>query len=122
MDSNIKVVTSPDIVFDDSKKILLVQPTDDIKKSLEEVLASVDFPISIYYYTLNDKDIKWLLTIAEIADTIVVDLDAIDPVISQLSAYIVAKPYTYYRCRDMTAPWDLINKNRFFDFKQIRIS
>lgn len=121
MDSKIAVITAPDIVFDDSKKILLIQPTDDIKKSLETSISEVDIAVSIYYYTNSDSDIKWLLTMSEIADMIIIDLDAVDPVVSQLSAFILSKPHTYYRCKHMTAPWDLLNKNRFFDFKQIRI-
>jgi hypothetical protein len=117
---NIKVITVPDIIFDKSKKILLIQPTEDIKKSVESYIADIDQDVSIYYYTHTDQNLKWLFSVLEMTHLAVIDLDSCDQHLSHFLGYILANPHTYYRVKDAKHPWDLINQNRFFDFTEIK--
>ena len=115
MSDQIKLITSPDLIFDQSRKILVIQPKDDLKKQLESWALDQSDALSIYYAE-NGHDMKWLLTAAGISDIIILECDTLDKNISQFASYLISLPHTYYRCENMKAPWELLNKNRFYDF------
>jgi hypothetical protein len=117
---DIKVITIPDIIFDQSTKILVIQPSNDLKDQIQDYILNIDKSVSVYYYMHNDKDLKWLFSVLELVDLAVIDLDGCDAHLSHFLGYILSKPYTYYRTYNMTDPWDLINKNKFFDIEEIR--
>jgi hypothetical protein len=117
---DIKVVTIPDIVFDQSKKILLIQPSNNLKDQLQEYILSIDGPVSVYYYMHNDKNLKWLFSVLELVDISIIDIDNCDQHLNHFLGYVLSKPYTYYKADNIASPWDLVNKNRFFDVNEIR--
>jgi hypothetical protein len=112
----IKIVTPPDIIYDKSFKLLVVQPNSHLKLSIEDWALDQDLAISIYFFTEFDRDINWLLTTAHLSDKIVIDVDNCDDNVSQFLSYLISLPHTYYKCDHMKTPWDLLNKNRFYDF------
>lgn len=116
MSSCIKLITSPDIIFDQSDSILVVCPDQDLQQSLQEYLTVQDRPINVYYYENHSKDIRWLLTVAKISDKVIVDLDSVSEDVSHFVSYILSFPHTYYKTMHPQAEWTLINQNRFFDF------
>ena len=113
--SDIKVITPPDIIFDQSFKIVLINPNPDIKKYIEEELQSAERAISVYVF--DNNDIKWLLTLCKLADKIILDIKDDESKVSHFYSYILSFPNTYYRCEHLRAPWSLLNVNRFFDVK-----
>lgn len=113
---SIKIITPPDVIHDQSKKILVIQPQEDLKQKLESWAIDQDCALSIYYFTRDDKDINWLLTAANICSNIIVDMDNCDDNISRFLSYLLSLPHTYYRCTNMDVQWDLLNRNRFWDF------
>lgn len=112
---NIKVITTPDIIFDQSLKILVINGRSDIKKSLEKQLAETQNPVSTYVYSDSDTDIKWLLTVANISDIIILDMDNSDESTGQFFSYLLSLPATYYRCEHPQVDWGMLNTNRFFE-------
>jgi hypothetical protein len=117
---DIKVITIPDIVFDQSKKILIIQPSNELKDNVQDYILSIDNPLSVYYYTNGDKNLKWLLSVLEMVDLAIIDLDNCDDHLTHFLGYILSKSYTYYRAINKTDSWDLVNKNRFFGIEEIR--
>ena len=75
MTNKIKLITQPDHVLDQAESILVVCPKDDLKKQLEEYVVAQDCPFNIYIYTASDYNIPWMLTTANIADHVIVDID-----------------------------------------------
>lgn len=116
MKDQIKIITAPDTVFDQSRKLLIVQPFDDLKDNLEQWVLDGEDAVSIYYYTKEDQDLKWLLTVANIADVILLEMDNFTEDVSQFTSYLISLPATYYRCNHPKSPWELLNQNRFYDF------
>lgn len=119
MSDSIKVITTPDIIFDDSYKLLAVNPFTDLKQSIENWAVDQDYPISIYYYSTDDDDIKWLLTTANICDTILLEVDNCTNDVSSFLSYLISLSTTYYRTTNLKQPWNLLNQNRFFDFPEL---
>lgn len=115
----INLITSPDIIFNNVDSIFLIQPSADIKQDLEVYLSSEEDPIDIYIYENSTKDLKWLLTVAKLADIVIVDLDNVDETVIKLVSYILSLPNTWYRTYFDSSTWELINKNKFFKLSEI---
>jgi hypothetical protein len=115
--SDIKIITEPDIIFDQSFKFLMINPKTDIKKFVEEKLSLSKKSTTIFIYEDKHPNIKWLLTVCNLSDFTVIDLDNCDENTSQFFSYLISIPTTYYRCDHMKAEWNLMNPNRFYDFE-----
>lgn len=118
MDYKIKIITPPDVIFDQSTSIVLICPSTDTKKYLENFIAKIDDHLNVYVYN-NDNNIQWLLAQCRMSNYIIVDIDNCDNKTNQFLSYILSLPNTYYRTEHMKAPWDLLNKNRFYDFPNL---
>lgn len=120
MDNKIKVVTAPDIVFDQSFNLLIIAPANDLTKSLEDFVVSNLKSINLYFYLGTEDDIKWLLTIAKISDFIILDLDNCNEKILPFVSYILSLPNAHYRTSKSFVDWSILNKNQFYDFPEIK--
>jgi hypothetical protein len=119
MGNKVKVITSPDLIFDRSYKILLVTPSEQTKKFLEHYISDIITSVSIYIYEGHEKDIKWLLTVASSADHVIIDVDNATTDLEYFMSYLISLPNSFYKTEHMKAPWDLLNPNRFFDFPHL---
>lgn len=115
----VKVVTAPDIVHDQAYTILVVCPDESVKLGLQTYLSTRVDDCVVYVYNGNENDIKWLLTTAKLSDVVIVDMDNSTYEVSHFLSYLLTLPATYYKCQHMRAPWDVINKNRFYDFPNL---
>jgi hypothetical protein len=118
MQNSIKIITPPDLIFDQAESILIVCPSTELKKSLEEYLVNHEDAVNIYLFN-NETNIKWLLITAKMSDIIIVDIDNCDENVSHFLGYLLTLPNTYYKCEHKKVEWELINQNRFFDFPNI---
>lgn len=116
MNNKIKIITEPDIIFDQAVSILVITPSNDLKSNLQNFLLNSTESFNVYLFTESNKDIKWLLTIAKSVDYVLVDIDNISENVYHFLSYILSIPTTYYKCNNMQVPWDLLNQNRFYDF------
>lgn len=112
----IKIITEPDLIFDRAHSLLVIAPSQDLKEKIEEYVLNVDDHVNIYIYNGTDNNLSWLLSVAKMVDYIIVDIDTCPDNVSQFLSYLLSFPNTYYRCLNMRQPWDLLNKNRFYDF------
>lgn len=119
MSGKIKLVTAPDIVYDQAYTFLAVCPSDSVKSSLQKYLANRLDDCVVYLYNGEEQNIKWLLTVAKMSDIILIDMDNCTEEVSHFLSYLLTLPATYYKCEHMRAPWDIINKNRFYDFPNL---
>ena len=111
----ITVITAPDVLYNSAKSVLLVNPSPVIKKLCEQWLSEYNESVNLYIYDETTADIPWLLMVAKQVDHTVIDIDNIDPNVSNFLSYLLSAPNAVYRCISPTAPWELINKNRIFD-------
>lgn len=115
----IKIITEPDRIFDQSQTLLVISPSDILKEAVHNYALNCDQHLNIYLYSSTDDNIEWLLSVATSADNILIDMDHCSKTVSQFFGYLLSMPNTYYKCENMQARWDLLNKNRFYDFPKL---
>ena len=115
----VKLVTAPDIVHDQAQTMLVVCPGSSVKDGLQKYLSNKFDDCVVYLYNGEEQEIKWLLTVARMSDIILVDMDNCTEEVNHFLSYLLTLPATYYKCEHMRAPWDIINKNRFYDFPNL---
>jgi len=114
--TKIKVITAPDLIFDQAMSVTVISPGQDLKQQVEKFALEVDQHINIFFYAGFEQDIQWLLTVSKMSDHVIIDIDNCPDDVSQFLSYLLSLPNTYYRSAAMKMPWDLLNKNRFYDF------
>jgi hypothetical protein len=119
MNYKIKLITPPDVVFDQADTLLVICPSADLKKNLQDYLANIEANINVYLYNNDDDNIHWLLAQCKMSDNILIDIDNCNENTNHFLSYILSLPNTYYRVQHMKAPWELLNKNRFYDFPNL---
>jgi hypothetical protein len=119
MQNNIKIITPPDLIFDQTESMLLVCPNVELKKSLEGYLATHEDAVNIYLFS-NETDIKWLLITAKMSDVVIIDIDNCGSNVSHFLSYLLTLPNTYYKSEHETVEWRLLNQNKFYDFPNIK--
>lgn len=120
MANKITLVTPPDMILNRVQTILLITPAEDIKHSLEHFLSTLKANINVYVYDENQRDHKWLLTVAVRANAVIVDCDRIPEDLSHFLSYIISMPNTYYRVSNPKVDYLLINPNKFHDFPDLK--
>lgn len=121
MTDNIKIITAPDIIFDKSRSFLLIHPSQDLKERVEDFILDIDGPINLYYYN-QTEDVKWLLTVSNIVDIVIVDIDNCTDLTFAFLSYILSLSKTHYRSINEKYDWSLLNRNKFYDFPNIKVT
>lgn len=116
----INLITPPDVLINLADSFLLVKPSLTVKQQFQSILSQLDSDVNVFLFDENDHDIEWMLSVAQQVDTIVVDLDNCDPLTKQFATVIMIQPNTYYFTNDMVTPYNLINRNRIYDFNWVR--
>lgn len=116
MSDKIKVITPPDVLFDQAISIAVVCPDIDLKNRLQEFLLNSKESYNIYLFTEDDIDIKWLLTTAKMADYVLINVDGVPSIVGHFLSYLLSLPTTYYKSAHNVVQWNLLNQNRFYDF------
>jgi hypothetical protein len=116
--TTINVITPPDVLHNQAVSILLVQPSEQLRKKVQSILEKQNKAINIYLYdpaVQEQRDIAWLLNIAKIADYTILDLDNTTVVERNFASYLISLPSTFYLTNDITTPYNLISVNRIYD-------
>ena len=71
----VNLITSPDKLLNRNKSYLLVAPSERIKQDFNEVVIGFTEDINLYFWEEDNIDISWLLEVANIVDTIILDAD-----------------------------------------------
>jgi hypothetical protein len=116
----IKIITAPDRIFDQSQTMLVITPSEILKEAVHNYAVNCDQHLNIYLYSGNEDNIEWLLAVASSVDNILIDLDNSPTNVCHFFGYLLSLPNTYYKCDNMQARWDLLNKNRFYDFPKLK--
>lgn len=116
----IKIITEPDRIYDQSQTLLVIAPSEILKEAVHNYAINCDQHLNIYLYSTTDSNIEWLLSVANSVDNILIDMDNCPKDVRHFFGYLLSLPNTYYKCENMLAQWDLLNKNRFYDFPKLK--
>lgn len=117
MDNKIILITPPDKIFNQNHSVLLVYPSDSVRKQAQEILAKSDGRQNVYLYNptdVEDEDIDWLLTIAKMSDVVVLDYDNSSDHVKSFASYLISLPHTYWLTSDDWMLYNKLSPNRIY--------
>ena len=118
--SRITIITPPDKIFNSNCGYLLVNPSIHTKEQFQSVLECIDDDLSVFIFDKGETDIDWLLSVTQSVDTVLIDVDNCDEVTKQFVSVILAMhPGSYYMTLDDSVPYNLLTKNRIYNFDSI---
>jgi hypothetical protein len=115
----ITVITPPDKLFNSTLSYLLVKPSKLVKEQFQTILSRSIDDLNVFIFDTEDQDIDWLLSVAQQADCVIIDIDNCDPITQKFITYLLTEPNVHYITNDELTPYKLINQNRIFNLDWI---
>jgi hypothetical protein len=117
-DPKINLITSPDILFDNTTSILLVNPNNDIKENLNDILKNITDDLNLYLYEEDiHNDIDWLINVARSVDYIILNVDGCDST-RWIVGFLLGMNKTFYLTTEEQMQYNIVNVNRVYDLNQ----
>jgi len=119
----INVITPPDVLHNQAKSILAIQPSEETRLKLQNAIADLDQPLNLYLYdaTITGNNISWMLNIARLSDYIIIDLDKMNRDERQFASYLISLPQSFYLTNDEITPYNLLSANKIYDLDWLGI-
>lgn len=114
--NDIVLITPPDVLNNDADSILIICPDTDSLKIINDVLTNCDRHINLYWYEGKFDNVEWIINLIKKMDIVFVDVDNCDSEVRVFLSHFIAQPNTFYLTRDNTTPYNLISKNRVYNF------
>jgi hypothetical protein len=116
--NDITIITPPDMLYGDTRSILLINPSITTKQYIQTVLKNSNESINVYLYDSDDEaaNIEWMICLVKMVNICIIDLDNCDIKTKTFASHIIAQSNTFYLTNDSTTPYNLISKNRIYDF------
>jgi hypothetical protein len=118
--NKIKIITSPDRVYDASSDILLINPSQErLTQFQQEFLATTNISCNVYLYdhrTYDPNNFAWLLSVFRSSKLTIVDIDNTSPHLQEYIAYFLAQPTTFWLTNIDKPVYNHISKNKIYSF------
>lgn len=117
--NKINLVTYPDHLFNDSYEVLLLYPSKDLQKELQEkFLTHFEDDSNLYLYDKDryaKEEIDWVLKVFKSVDIVIIDIDNTAPFFRDMLSYFIAKNKTYWLTNAQESVYNHINKNKVYN-------
>jgi hypothetical protein len=112
----LNLITPPDKLFNDCVSFLLIYPTDDIKDDLQEVIKSQKDDVNVYVYSPEDaeQDATWLLSVVNLVDYVIFNVDDCSPEVRKLASYIISKSNTYWLTKEANPVYNVLSVKQIY--------
>lgn len=114
--NDITLITPPDVLNNDAYSMLIVCPSEEYKILINNILSESNIHLNLYWYESRFDSIDWIINLLKKMDVVFVDVDNCDSEVRTFLSHIIAQPITFYLTRDNNTPYNLISKNRVYDF------
>jgi hypothetical protein len=116
VDSKIVIITPPDKIFNQNHSVLLIYPSDNIREQAQDLLAESKGHQNVYLYNVSedDKDVDWLLSVANMSDVVILDYDNSTTHVKHLASYLVSLPHTYWLTSEDKWCYNKLSPNRIY--------
>jgi len=115
----INLITPPDKLYSDSVSVLLVFPSDDLQTQIQqEVFPNVNDTINVYHYNKQQysiSDVDWLLSVFNMCNIVIIDIDNCPNHIRDLASYMIGKPKTFWLTNATDSVYTYISSNRIYN-------
>ena len=109
MSNKVTLITYPDYVHNQSKKMLLINSTAEERIEINNWLLKNDIEITIYFYN-NDEQVAWLLNVANQSDSVYINIDNSTDISYYYTSYLVSKTNTVWNSQ--TIDYSILNRGR----------
>jgi hypothetical protein len=106
-------------LFNINLSYLLVKPSNYVKEQFQTILSKSIDDLNVYIFDNDDHDVSWMLSVAQQADCIIIDIDNCDPITHSFVTLLLAQPNAHYLTKDEITPYSLISRNRIYDLDWI---
>jgi hypothetical protein len=113
--TEIVLITPPDMLYNQSFKLMLLCPSDQLKEQINAVLLGLTESINVLYYDSKTDDIEWAVNAANLSDMIIFDTDNAGRDIKEFASYFISLNKTFYLTNNNKTAYNLISKNRIYD-------
>lgn len=115
----ITIITPPDKLFNKVQSLLVITPSADLKIQLQGFMAEYPQSLNVYFYDESESDMDWLLSIINVVDCVIFDIDNSGTELRNFSSFIVSHDNVFYLTKDTVTPYNLISNNRIYDLNWI---
>lgn len=115
--TKINIITPPDILHNQNKSFLLIYPSSEVRNDFQKYLEQANDSLNVYLYDPQDDeiDIAWLLALAKICETVILDLDNMADIEKKFASYLISLPNVFYLTKDDVTPYNKLSLNRKYD-------
>ena len=115
--TKINIITPPDILHNQNKSFLLIYPSTEVRNDFQKYLEQANDSLNVYLYDPQDDeiDIAWLLALAKICETVILDLDNMADIEKKFASYLISLPNVFYLKKDDVTPYNKLSLNRKYD-------
>ncbi len=115
--TKINIITPPDILHNQNKSFLLIYPSTEVRNDFQKYLEQANDSLNVYLYDPQDDeiDIAWLLALAKICETVILDLDNMADIEKKFASYLISLPNVFYLTKDDVTPYNKLSLNRKYD-------
>ena len=118
--NKIKIITSPDRVYDTSSDILLINPSPERLEQFQEVfLTTTNISCNVHLYEhrkYEPNNFDWLLGVFRSSKLTIIDLDNVSEHLKEYIAYFIAQPTTFWLTNIDKPQYNHISKNKIYSF------
>mgnify|MGYP001027582261 CR=1 FL=1 len=117
-DPKLNLITTPDTLFNNNPSVLLVNPDNIIKESLNDILKNIKNDLNLYLYEeITHNDIDWLINVSKTVDYIILNIDECN-LTQWLVGFLLSMNKTFYLTTGAGLQYNIINVNRVYDLNQ----
>lgn len=114
----INLITEPDTLFTNDPSVLLVNPNNQIKESLNDVLKNITGDLNLYLFEEDiHSNLEWLVNVSRSVDYIVLNIDD-STELDWLIGYFLGMNKTFYLTNNEQMQYNVVNVNRIYDIHQ----
>lgn len=122
--SKINIITPPDIVYSDTFNVTLIFTRKEIQNEVQEKIIPQVEDMNLFFFNeqkYTKDNIDWLLSVVDMSDLVLVDVDNCPAHIREILSFIIAKPKTYWLTNSEHPVYNHISLNRIYNLDNLKI-
>ena len=120
--SNINLITPPDKLYNKNSSILLINPSNQLRLELQNLLKNNKLYLDIYLYEVNNDnhEFTWLLDVHRMVTWCILELENLPYEIKKIESYLISFSNTYYITQGENILLNLIGNNKIYSVDQLK--
>jgi len=113
--TKIRLITPPDILYNNTYSIVLICPSKGLKLELQKHLETIEFDVNVYVLENDNIDIKWLLTLIKQSNIVIYDVDNSDNVVKNFTSYLISHDNVFWLTNTEYLYYNILSDNRQYN-------